>query len=135
MPPRKIKKEFALLTDVPAGFPSPAADDIQKNLDLNELLISHPAATFFVKVLGYSMKDAGIFSGDILVVDRAVDPYDKAIVVVVIDGNFTVKRYTRRGIKTFLVPANDSFKEIEVTENTEMEIWGVVTHVIHKATK
>jgi len=129
----KKQKEFVLISDIPAGFPSPAADNIQQNLDLNRLLISHPSATFFVKVLGFSMKNSGINSGDILVVDRAVDPKEGNIVVVILEGNFTVKRYSQKGGVVTLSPDNSDFMPIIVEKQTDMEIWGVVMYVIHKA--
>src|SRR6516164_9157999 len=81
-----------LIVDIPAGFPSQAADSMQQGLDLNQLVISHPSATFFVRVLGYSMKNSGIQSSDILIVDRAVTPQNNDIVVAILDGAFTVKR-------------------------------------------
>src|SRR5690348_13200013 len=80
------------LANVQAGFPSPAENDLDKTLDLNELLIAHPAATFFVRVAGESMRNAGIFSGDILVVDRSLEAVDNKIVLAIVDGEFTVKR-------------------------------------------
>lgn len=120
------------LTPVAAGFPSPAEDYMERALDLNELMVTHPAATFFVRVRGDSMKGAGIFSGDILVVDRAFEPKDGHIVVAVLNGEFTVKRILKKGKTCFLAPENPSFSPIEVKEEMECQIWGVVTYVIHK---
>jgi len=117
---------------VQAGFPSPADDHMDKSLDLNEHLVSNPASTFFVKAKGDSMKDAGITSGDILIVDRSVNPKDKQIVVAMLDGEFTVKRLRRKKGQVFLVAENNSFAPIEITDEQELVIWGVVTFVIHQ---
>jgi DNA polymerase V len=117
---------------VTAGFPSPADDFAEDSLDLNEYLIKHPAATFFVRVAGMSMKDAGILPGDLLIVDRAAEAGDGAIVIAVLDGEFTLKRLRKRGEKVQLQPENQSYRSIEVTGETNFQVWGVVTHVIHK---
>jgi len=117
---------------VQAGFPSPGDDYIEKNLDLNELLITNPSATFFVKVEGDSMINAGINSGDTLVVDKAVEAKDKSVVIAHINGELTVKRIWLAKGKVFLNPENEDFSPIEVTEETDFDIWGVVTYVIHK---
>ena len=116
---------------VSAGFPSPAEDYIDKKLDLNEHLIKHPAATFFVKVEGNSMINAGIHNGDTLIVDRAIEPVDKKIVVAVINGELTMKRIKKINDKLYLMPENDEFKPLEVTEDSDFQVWGVVTNVIH----
>lgn len=118
------------LNPVYAGFPSSAEDFIDKRIDLNKELIKHPAATFLVRVRGSSMLRAGISDGDLLVVDRAVEAYDKSIILAVIDGDFTVKRIRKRGKNLYLMPENSRFREIKVTEEMEFEIWGVVRHVI-----
>ncbi len=119
------------LSKVRAGFPSPADDYLDKKLDLNEFLIKHPASTFFVKVKGDSMIKAGINSGDILVVDRSLEPKDKRVVVAVVNGEFTVKRVSKKRDKLFLLSENDAYAPIEIKEDMEFEIWGVVLHVIH----
>ena len=116
---------------ISAGFPSPAEDYIDKNLDLNEHLIKHPAATFFIRVEGHSMINAGIHNGDMLIVDRTLEPVDKKIVIAVINGEMTVKRIRMLKGKLYLMPENDSFKPIEVSEEADLQIWGVVTSVIH----
>ena len=103
-----------------------------KNLDLNELLIRNPSATFFVKVEGDSMVNAGINSGDTLVVDKALEAKDKSVVIAHINGELTVKRIWLAKGKVFLNPENEEFSPIEVTEETDFDIWGVVTYVIHK---
>ena len=119
------------LSKIRAGFPSPADEYLDKKLDLNEFLIKHPASTFFVKVKGDSMIKAGIHSGDILVVDRSLEPKDKKIVVAVVNGEFTVKRVSKKRDKLFLLSENDTYAPIEIKEDMEFEIWGVVMHVIH----
>ena len=118
---------------VQAGFPSPAQDYIDRSLDFNRELIEHPAATFYAKVVGMSMKDAGITEGDILVIDRAVDPEQDDIVIAFIDGEFTVKYIDFSEIKRnriWLRPANDDFKPIRVTADSDFRVWGVVVKVI-----
>jgi len=117
---------------VPAGFPSPADDYMERPLDLNEYLIRHPAATFFVRVSGDSMTGAGIHSGDLLVVDRAVEPRNDSVVIAGLDGELTVKRIRKHGGSVWLVPDNDDYSPIEVGEETGLDIWGVVIAVIHR---
>jgi len=117
---------------IPAGFPSPAEDYLDSSLDLNDLVIRHPAATFFVKVEGDSMVEAGIHSGDTLVVDRAEEPADNRIVVAVVDGEFTVKRIRKIDGRLFLAPENQVLAPLEVTSGMDFEIWGVVTYVVHR---
>jgi len=121
------------LSPVAAGFPSPAEDYIDKRLDLNEHLIRHPAATFFVRVAGDSMRDAGVADGDILIVDRALEPKNGSIVVAALDGELTVKRLRREGGRLFLVPENPDYAPIEVPAEASLMVWGVVTYIIHKA--
>lgn len=121
-----------LLTHIAAGFPSPADDYIEQKLDLNEYLIKHPAATFFVRVEGNSMIDAGIRSGDILIVDRALPVSNGAVVVAHVQGEFTVKRVEQRDNKSYLVPANKKYPPLLITQEMDIEIWGVVSYVIHK---
>jgi DNA polymerase V len=118
-------------SSVQAGFPSPADDHLEKKLDLNEHLIDHPAATFFVKVSGESMKGAGINDGDLLIVDRSLEVRDKSIIVAVVNGDFTVKRLIKKKGKVLLKPENKAYPVIEITEESEFEVWGVVTNVIH----
>lgn len=132
--PCQIKTKRALplfLSKVRAGFPSPADDYLDKKLDLNEFLIKHPASTFYVRVKGDSMIKAGINSGDVLIVDRSLEPKDKKIVVAILNNEFTVKRVRRIKEKLFLVSENDDYPPIEVKEGADFEIWGVVLHVIH----
>ncbi len=126
------KKSFPLyLSKIRAGFPSPADDYLDKKLDLNEHLIKNPAATFFVKVTGNSMVNAGIKSGDLLIVDRSLEAKDKRIVVAIVNGEFTVKRIHKKGDKLYLAPENEKYASLEVKEDMDFEVWGVVIHVIH----
>jgi len=119
------------LERVPAGFPSPAGDYMEGKLDLNQHLVKHPAATFFVRVTGDSMIEKGIHSGDLLIVDKSLDPKDGSIVIVVLDGEHTVKQLEKRKGKLRLLPANKNYEPLEVSEPQSLEIWGVVTNVIH----
>lgn len=119
------------LATVSAGFPAPAEDYIEGRLDLNKHLIKHPAATFFVRVAGDSMTGAGIHPGDILVVDRSLEPRDANVVIAVLDGELTVKRISRRDGRLYLVPDNSLYQPLEILEGMEFEVWGVVTSVIH----
>ena len=116
---------------ISAGFPSPADDHLEKKLDLNSHLIKHPAATFFVRVNGDSMINAGINDNDILIVDRSLKPSHGKIVIAVVDGQMTVKRLHKRSGKLILMPENNHFKPIEITESMTVEIWGVVVTSIH----
>jgi DNA polymerase V len=117
---------------VAAGFPSPADDHQESKLDLNEYLVSHPAATFFVRVQGLSMIDAGIQPDDILVVDRSLDPAHGKVIVAALDGELTVKRLNKKNGQITLMPENDDYDPIEITAEMSFIIWGVVTSVIHK---
>ena len=116
---------------VSAGFPSPADEFIEKALDLNELLIRHPSSSFFLRVAGSSMAGAGISDGDLLLVDRAVEPTDGRIVIAVVDGELTVKRlrYTPAG-HPYLYPENRDYPPIAISEETDCHLWGVVINVI-----
>jgi len=116
---------------VPAGFPSPAADYEEDRLDLNRYLIKNPAATFFVRVTGYSMIGAGIHSGDLLVVDRSLEPRDKSVVIAVVDGELTVKRIRIGKKKITLEPENEDYPVRQIDKDTDFQVWGVVTNVIH----
>jgi len=119
------------LNPIPAGFPSPAADYIDKSIDLNEVLIKNKPATFLVKALGDSMIGAGIFSGDILIVDKSIAPTNKNIVVAILNGEFTVKRFIKEKNKILLRPENSKYKDFEINLEDDFKIWGVVTFVIH----
>ena len=117
---------------IAAGFPSPAQDYMDLTLDLNKELIKHPAATFYGRVRGLSMKDAGIDDGDILVIDRSLEYRNNMTAVCFIDGEFTVKKLKLENAKVFLMPANQDFDPIEITEDNDFMIWGIVTYVIKK---
>jgi len=119
------------VTPVSAGFPSPAEDYVEGKLDLNKFLIKHPSATFFVRVTGDSMIDAGIHEGDILIVDRAIEPADGHIIIAVVNGELTVKRIRKTHDSLTLVPENRRYAPIPIREETSFDIWGVVTNVIH----
>jgi DNA polymerase V len=116
---------------VSAGFPSPAEDYIEGKLDLNLHLIKNPAATFYVRVSGDSMTGAGIHSGDLLVVDRSLDPVSGRIGIAVLNGELTVKRLAFEGDRPILNAENANYLPIQVTEPQELCIWGVATSVIH----
>ncbi len=116
---------------ISAGFPSPADDHLEKTLDLNSYLVKHPAATFFVRVTGESMINAGINDNDILIVDRSLKPIHGKIVIAVVDGHMTVKRLYKKSGKLILMPENKNFRPIEITESMTLEIWGVVITSIH----
>ena len=117
---------------VRAGFPSPADDYIETHLDLNKHLIRHPTSTFFLIASGDSMKDAGIHSGDMLIVDKSIEPVHGRVVIAAIEGELTVKRLSINGAKIQLLPANDQYPPIDITHTQDLVIWGVVMHVIHQ---
>ncbi|MFC1490527.1 LexA family protein [Candidatus Latescibacterota bacterium] len=119
------------LVSVSAGFPSPAEDYLDGKLDLNEHLIKHRAATFFLRAAGDSMIGAGIHNGDIMIVDRSLDPADNNVVIAVLDGELTVKRIRKSAGEILLMPENKNYKPVRVTEEMNVSIWGVVTNVIH----
>lgn len=119
-------------SSVSAGFPSPAEDHVEANINLHEYLVTNPPATFFVRVDGESMIGAGIHSGDILVVDRSKAPHHEHIVIAAVDGELTVKRLRQKGKTFVLSPENDAFQDIEVSEGAHGEVWGVVTGVVRK---
>lgn len=130
---KRVPLELPLfLSKVSAGFPSPADDYLECKLDLNEYLIKKPAATFFVKVVGDSMQEAGIHSGDLMIVDRSIEPSHGKIVVAALDGELTVKRLSCHNGRVQLLPENADYLPIDITEEQDMVIWGVVTHVIHE---
>ena len=126
--------ESSLLGDVKAGFPSPA-ENIHEKLDLIKLLVRHKASTFFFRISGVSMVDAAMDEGDIIIVDRAIDPYNGCKAVCFIDGEYTVKRVEMADSRVRLMPANElntAYKPIEVTPENNFIIWGVVTYTIKK---
>lgn len=115
---------------VSAGFPSPAADFMETNIDLNKELSENPLATFYIKVKGSSMIDAGINDKDVLVVDRSLEPQNNKIAICFIDGEFTVKRIKLEKDCMYLMPENPNYEPIKVTEENQLVIWGIVTYVI-----
>ena len=126
--------ESELVGEVKAGFPSPA-EDIREKLDLIKLLVRHRASTFFFRVDGVSMVDCAMDEGDIIIVDRAIDPYNNCKAVCYIDGEYTVKRVEMLDGKVRLMPANElnkKYKPIEVSPENQFIIWGVVTYTIKK---
>ena len=125
--------EADMLGEVRAGFPSPADDEPSEKLDLIKLLVRHPASTFFFRVGGTSMVEAEMDEGDIIIVDRSIEPYNGCSAVCFIDGEFTVKRIERHSDHTMLIAANPKFPSIRITADNEFAIWGVVTYVIKKA--
>ncbi|EPG3568338.1 translesion error-prone DNA polymerase V autoproteolytic subunit [Providencia rettgeri] len=131
----KIEDTFSLplfAEQIPAGFPSPASDYLEDRIDLNSLLIKHPSGTYFLRVSGTSMIDAQIFDGDIVIVDSALNAKHGDIVIAAIDGEFTIKRLQITPI-TALIPMNESFSPIYINEGEELNVFGVVTYIIHKA--
>ena len=132
--------EESILADIPiftnsvqAGFPSPAEDYMDLDLNLQDHLIQNPSATFCVRAVGESMKDAGIKSGDIMLVDKSLTPKNRSIVVAVIDGEFTIKRVNVSEKELYLIPENENFSPIKITKEMDFQVWGVVTYIIHKA--
>lgn len=117
-------------SSVHAGFPSPADDFLDAPLDLNREFVRNPASTFFVRVAGDSMTGAGIDDGDLLIVDKSVEPHDGCIAVCCLDGEFTVKRIRRERDVLWLQPANPAYPAIRVAAADELVVWGVVRHVI-----
>jgi len=117
---------------VAAGFPSPADDYVEDRLDLNELLIQHQEATYFLRVTGDSMVGAGIHPGDLLVVDRSIDPQDGHVVVAEVNGELTVKRLRQVAGVPELHPENPAYPVIRFREGQDLRIWGVVTSAVHR---
>lgn len=128
-PNKKIRRPF-FSCSISAGFPSPADDYVEKVLDLNDLCITNPVATYFVRVSGDSMIGAGIHDKDILVVDKSLEPTNNKIVVAFVNGEFTVKRIRYEGSNIYLLPENEEYSSITV-EDEHFQIFGVVTFVIH----
>nr|WP_279304721.1 translesion error-prone DNA polymerase V autoproteolytic subunit [Salinibacter ruber] len=120
------------LSRVAAGFPSPADDYVERSLDLSEALVEDEEATFYVRVAGDSMIGAGIHDGDILVVDRSVEPEEGDVVIAALGGELTVKRYEVRGGRPCLVPEAEGHDPIPVREGEELIVWGVARHVVHE---
>lgn len=117
---------------IKAGFPSPAADFDESKISLDNVLVKNKEATFYAKASGNSMIGAGIDDGDILVIDRSLEPQNKKIAVCLIDGEFTVKRIKIEYENVFLMPENSNYKPIQISEENDLIIWGIVTYVIKK---
>ena len=133
LPDRSTKLSRPLIMwRVSAGFPSPAEDYVEGRIDLNRDLIKHPLATFYIRVDGDSMVDAGILPGSLLVVDRAAEVHEGHVVVARINDELTVKRFSTDGARILLVPANREYETIEITEGTDFEIWGRVVYSIQR---
>lgn len=120
------------LCAVQAGWPSPADDYVDEQINLHELAVKNPAATFFLRATGDSMIGVGIHDGDLLVVDRSAEATHNRIVIAALDGELLVKRLRQRGRRSWLSPANPDFPEIEITNREYVHIWGIVTYVLHK---
>ncbi len=120
---------------IKAGFPSPAEDYPATAIDLNKELIRHPASTFFGRISGDSMTEAGIDDGDIVIIDKSLEPFNGAAAVCFIDGEFTLKYVRLAANAVWLVPANPNFPALKVTRQNEFLIWGIVTYIIKKAGK
>jgi len=115
---------------ISAGFPSPAQDFLDLSIDLNKELIKYPSSTFYARVNGQSMEDMGIDSGDLVIIDKSLEPQNGKIAVCFLDGEFTMKRIKIEKSCCWLIPANKKFKPIKVTEENDFVIWGIVLHVI-----
>ena len=125
-------QEIELCGDVKAGFPSPADDTPHEKLDLMRLFVRHPASTFYFRISGVSMVDDGFDEGDIVVVDRSLEPTNNSTAVCFIDGEFTIKKIRQEKACLYLMPANKEYKPIKVTAENEFMVWGVVTYIIKK---
>jgi DNA polymerase V len=118
-----------------AGFPSPADDYIEEAIDLNKYLVTNPSATFMIRVEGDSMIGAGIFSNDVLVVDKSKDPKNGDVIVAVLNGEFTIKRFIKENGVYYLKPENPDYQDIVLNNHSGFQIWGVVTYVLHNPNK
>ncbi len=137
-PPRPVKAELTSSRKIPyfieqvkCGFPSPAEDYAEQEINFNEYLIKHQAASFTIKVQGDSMDKAGIKSGDLLIVDRSITAKTGMIIVAILFGEFTVKTFIQKGEEIWLYPENESYEPIKIHKEMDFQVWGVVTHVIH----
>ena len=116
--------------EISAGFPSPADDFKETRISLDKELVKNKEATFYARVSGDSMTGAGLEDGDLLVIDRSLQAENGKIAICLVDGDFTVKRIIKKGHKLYLRPENKNYKEIEINENNELKIWGIVTYVV-----
>lgn len=127
-------KLYITISDSPvhAGFPSPADDHLENKLDLNKALVKNPATTFFAKVKGDSMDGEGVEDGDMLIIDKSLDPFDNCLAVCFLEGEFTLKRVKIEGDNIFLIPANPKYKPIRIRKENDFYIWGIVRYLIKK---
>ncbi len=133
LPEMESPSEIAMAgSTVSAGFATLAEDFRGQKLDLNKELVAHPASTFYARVSGVSMVDDGIDDGDLLVIDKSIEPTDGALAVCFIDGEFTLKRFSDRGDHGVLVPANSAYKPIKVDADSDFKVWGVVRYLIKR---
>jgi len=130
--PRDVSEVIYFDTGISAGFPSPADDFMQQRLSLDSELVKNKEATFFARVTGQSMIDAGLNDNDLLVIDRSLSPSNNRIAVCFLDGEFTVKRLKVKKGEVWLQPENKDYKPIKVTQENDFIIWGIVTNVIKK---
>ncbi len=130
--PHSHKEQIPIVEGIHAGFPSPAEDFAEPTLDLNRYVIKNPSATFYARIKGDSMIGADICDGDVVVIDKSLEPADGSIAVCFIDGEFTLKRILIKQEKVWLQPANPAFPAIEITEENHFIVWGIVTFVIKK---
>lgn len=130
--PQTHKESAPIVEGIKVGFPSPTEDFAEPTLDLNRYVIKNPASTFYARISGCNMEDAAIQNGDIIVIDKSLEPSSESIAVCYIDGEFTLKRIKVEKGKVWLMPANSSFRPIEVTDDNLFIVWGIVTYVIKK---
>ena len=126
--------QWLLENSISAGFPSPADDFKELRISLDRELVRNKESTFYARVSGDSMENAGLSDGDLIVIDRALDPLKNKIAVCFLDGEFTVKRIIEKGSKLYLKPENKDYSEIEIKDDNQLIIWGIVTYVIKKLT-
>ena len=130
--PHSHHDEIPVVEGIHAGFPSPAEDYTEPVLDLNRYVIKNPASTFYARISGDSMVGVGIQDGDIVVIDKSLEPTNDQIAVCFIDGEFTLKRIHTENGRLFLMPHNPNFPSIEITEENNFQVWGIVTYIIKK---
>ena len=130
IPDLENSQELPFVGGIKAGFPSPAADFEDDKISLDKVLVKNREATFYAKASGTSMTGAGIDNGDIMVIDRSLEPTENKIAVCCIDGEFTVKRIKIKKDGLYLVPENKDFEPIKITESNQFIVWGIVTYVI-----
>lgn len=128
----QLKSEIIFFGDIECGFPSPAADYIEKGLNLHDLVVKKPAATFFMRAKGDSMIDAGIFPNDLLVIDKSITARSGHIIVASLNGELTLKRLSFHFGKPILIPENKNYKTITISEEEDFQIFGVLTYNLHQ---